>query len=290
MKIIVQYLSVIIFLIIVEISITNAQDQQAVKHKPKTSDVEASLPASLENLYPPKTQEAVFLVRMLGMAKPFTGIMVDLFENDLDNSKINFEKFKAQYIEVSKLVPDWEKDYPLEPVNDLGTVLKSGEKDKVMPALEQVGKICSNCHSKNMPRVQYKYHWGNFQEILIADPITKQEVNFQQFMLYIDASFTGIGVDVEQGQIENAKRQLYGFRERFEALEETCMNCHDTERHYYVDQGTITLIDKLDQALHTSPVDQKEIDKISQGIGVETCFKCHLVHVPAAISQLKSKK
>jgi hypothetical protein len=100
---------------------------------------------------------------------------------------------------------------------------------------------------------------------------------------------SGAQIDIEQGQTENGKKQLQGFRSRFQAVSETCMNCHDTERHYFVDNSIIERIDKLDQAYQATPVDAALIGRLTQGIGMESCFKCHLVHVPAAAAQATLK-
>ena len=175
------------------------------------------------------------------------------------------------------------------PLNDLGVALKTGDPGKVMAAFEPVGKVCSDCHLANQSRVYYKYHWGDFHGIKIMDPLTQQEVSFAQLMLFLETSFTGIAVNLEQGQKENALKQFQGFQARFQAMEETCMNCHDTERHYYVDQSVKAMIDKLGQALDASPVDPKQIRMLTQGIGMESCFKCHLVHVPAAAAQMRQR-
>lgn len=259
----------------------------AQAHAQKPTPVTTGLPASLDNFFPPKAEQPIFLFSMLGMATPLSGIMADLSENDFVNVQANYENFKARYIEVSRMVPEWEKNFPLAPVNELGLALKSGDQGKVMAAFGAVGKVCADCHLANQSNAYYKYHFGDFHGIKIKDPLSQQEVNFQQFMLFLDASFTGIALNVEQGQIENAKQQLQGFRARFDAFEESCQNCHDTERYYYVDQSVKAMIDKLGQALEASPVDVKQVGKISQGIGMESCFKCHLVHVPAASAQAR---
>jgi len=286
MKRTVLFLSTIFIVLLAGLLLINFQASRA--DNPQTADMTAPLPASLDKLFPPQTEQPVFLFKMLGMATPFTGIIVDLFENDLENAQANYEKFKVNYMELSKLVPEWEKYYPLEPVNKLGKALATGDPAQVMPAFEQMGRVCSNCHNINMPKVQHKYHWGDFQGIMIEDPLTNQEVGFQQFMQYLDASFTGIGVNVEQGQLDNARQQLQGFRARYEVMEETCMNCHNTERLYYVDETVDNMIEKLEEALNASPVDPTKVGMISQGIGMENCFKCHLVHVPAAVAQMNS--
>ncbi len=245
------------------------------------------LPASLDGLYPPAADGPVYLFRMIGLGDSFAGIVVDLFENDHDNVKAGFENFRTQYAEVSHLVPEWEGYYPMGPVADLENAISTGDRGKVMAAYQEVGKTCEACHIPYMTKVQHKYHWGNFQEIRIADPLTKEKVTFQQLMQFLDGNFVGIGLDVRQNQVENARGQLQAFRARFGALEGTCMECHDTERYYFVDETVTGMIDKLDQALVASPVDLKAVERLSQGIGMESCHKCHLVHGPAGLSQLQ---
>lgn len=76
-------------------------------------------PSSLDAFYPPKTEQPDYLFRMFGMSTPHSGIAADLLEEDFQNVKISLENFKAQYIEVSKLVPEWEKNFPLSPVDEI---------------------------------------------------------------------------------------------------------------------------------------------------------------------------
>ncbi|RQW03363.1 MAG: hypothetical protein EH225_07260 [Calditrichaeota bacterium] len=227
---------------------------------------------------------------MLELGRSFSGMMVDLSEDDVENALSHFEKFRVQYNEVSKLVPEWEHYYSPVPVNELGKALKDGDPAIVMQAGQKVGGICAGCHGAFMSQAYYKYHWGNFHGIKIQDPVRQQEVSFQQFMLFLENSFTGITIDLEQGQAENARMHLQHFRDRFDVLEESCMNCHDSERYYFVDENVKNMIDKLGQVLSTSPVDPEEIGTISKGIGMESCFKCHLVHVPAASAQMQMIK
>jgi cytochrome c556 len=247
-------------------------------------------PSSLDSLYPPKAEQPIYLFRMLGLDTFFLGIVADLFENDLQHAKANFKKFKAQYVEVSKLVPQWEKNFPMGPVNDLGAALETGDRGKVMAAHDKVGKVCHDCHVANMPQVEQKYRWGDFYAIRVKDPLTNEEVDFPQLKKYLAANFAGISVDTEQGQRENAQKQFQGFNARFQTLKETCGNCHGTERKYYVDESVQGLLDKLGQALRGSSVDQNVVGRLTQGIGMESCLKCHLVHIPAAFAKFQWEK
>lgn len=282
------YVATILAMIMVAGGSGNYLAQKKTTSSPAEAPVRnAPLPASLEALYPPNAANPVFLLSMFEMNKPLTGIVVDLFEGDLDHAKANFEKFRTQYLATSKLVPEWQKEYyPLKPVEELGTSLQTNDRDKVMAAIGKVGMVCHNCHSATMVKVQQKYHWPDFKIITVPDPLTNQGVDYPTLMQYLNANFTGIGVDLEQGQVENAQKQFQGFEARFQALMESCGSCHDTERKYYVDESVQSLIDKLGQALEVSSVDPKVVGELSQGIGMESCTKCHLVHLPAAYAKL----
>ncbi len=279
------FLIVLIFLLTFYIFQAKKMESSELK-KEALTEITAQTPSSLDNFYPPKAKEPVYLFRMIGMATFFAGIVSDLFENDLQNVKPTYEKFKAQYVEVSKLVPEWEKDYPLEPVEDLGKALASGDKQKVMAAYEKVDKVCHDCHVANMAKVQQKYQWGNFSSIEVKDPLINEKVNFARLSQNLMASFAGIVVDIEQGQIENAQKQFQGFNARFQTLKETCEECHGTEeRTYYVDERVQALIDEMGKALSGPSIDQKAVQTLFMRIGNESCYKCHLVHGPAALAK-----
>ena len=284
---ILQNISGVLLVVVIGISMKNAGAENNVQNTIKSFDAAAPLPAVLDNYFPPKAQAPIFLFAMHGMSRPFSGIMVDLFENDVENVMANYENFRQQYAEVSKLVPEWQEYFPAEPVDELGAALKSGDQGKVMAAIDYVGMVCDNCHFTNMPKVHAKYHWPKFHDIKITDPLSKEQISFSRLMQYLEVNFTGIGINLEQGQTGNAKKQLAAFRARFASMEETCMNCHDSDRYYYVDESVQKLIDELEQALNAIPVDVPKVEKYSQAIGMENCFKCHLVHVPAAAQQIR---
>jgi mono/diheme cytochrome c family protein len=248
-----------------------------------------SLPASLDALYPPQAQGPVFLIKMISLAESFGGTLSDLFEKDLPNASAGFDKFQAQYKELSGLVPEWGSLYPLAPVNELGAALKAGDQGRVMAAAEKVGGICSACHAENMAPVQFRYGWPDFSGIRAKDPLTGEEVSLHQLMLFLDINFAGISADLQQGQAENAQKQFQGFKARFEAMADTCQECHGPdERKYYVDGSIRTMVEELGRAV-AEPSTEKA-GKIHQGIGMESCRKCHLVHIPAAFAQKKLRR
>ncbi len=173
----------------------------------------------------------------------------------------------------------------MKPVEELGAALKLGDPAKVMPALGKVGEVCHNCHAKNMPLAQQEYHWGDFSTIKAKDPLSNQEVPFPLFKKFLDASFSGIMLNIQRGQKEKALKQVQGFNARFQTLKTVCGRCHTTERTYYTDEGVQGLIDKLSQILENPAADPKPAVELIQRIGMESCHNCHLVHIPAAYAK-----
>ena len=254
------------------------------------NELAAPPPASLDSLFPPIAKYPVYLEEMLKLDGPFAGIGIDLSENDFENVTKDFNSFKAQFTGISKLVPEWEKYFPLELVDSLGTALETKDHNKIMSAYGAVGKICHDCHASFMAKVQERYHWQDFTTIKVHDSLTNKDLNFSEFKLNLSSALTGIAVDLQQGQIENAQKQFQEFNSRFQTLKTICWNCHQTPRMYFVDETVQSMIDKLGSAINEPDIDTKQIADLSQGIGMESCFRCHLVHVPAALAKFNWDK
>lgn len=247
----------------------------------------AALPATLENLYPPKAKAPVYLMKMIELAHAFEAVMVDLFEKDQANLKADLDRFKAAYVATSKLVPEWQHKFTQEPLQAFEAALGSGDQQKVMGAVGQLSGVCESCHVANMAPVQFRFHWRDIAAIKVTDPITKQELPFKQFKHMLSAALTGISVNLRQGQQEAAEKSYQAFKARFGALAGTCSECHDTDRRYYVDDDMQKIVDELGQAM-ANP-DPKTMMQLGQRIGRDSCFKCHLVHVPAAMSKARAR-
>lgn len=244
-----------------------------------------SLPASLDNLFPPKADSYVFLDAMHTMAGYVSGMMCDLFENDPGNAQANYQKFKDQYNKIPTLVPEWKDYFVQDPVVDLGNALKTGDPGQVMAAMNVVDAVCQSCHLINMPKVHFKYHWDDFNKIEMTDPLTGQDMPFSQYKQMLETSMMGVMNDLQQDQLDNARTQAAGFAARFASLSNACIMCHDTERKYFVSADVKQLVDAIPTALADDNVDMNKVGGLIQKISQESCFKCHLVHVPAAYSK-----
>lgn len=244
-----------------------------------------TLPASLHEHYPPKAKGPMWLVAMIGMGTSFSGMVTDFAEGDAANAAQGYEDFRRRYGELSRMVPEWTINFPSEPVDALGAALESGDPGQFMPAVERVDHVCHTCHVANMTLVQQKFHWGDFRDIALTDPVSKGDVSFPMLMKMLDGDLSGLQVDLAQGQVDKALEHAVGLAARYETLKESCEACHDSERTYYVDSSVTGMIEQLATLLGSDAADLGGVPKLVQGIGMESCHKCHLVHGPAALAK-----
>ncbi len=243
------------------------------------------LPGTLDSLYPPAADRPVYLLKMLELETAFSGIVVDLMEEDFGGARGLFEEFRARYREAAAMVPEWGGEYPEKPVEVLGAALAAGDKALAMGAFAAVGETCHRCHLASMVPVQQKYHWGDFGSISVRDPLSGAPTGYGQFKKFLAANLAGITVDLRQGQTDNARKQFEGFRARFSALGGSCGACHEKESRYYVDRDVQETVAKLGKLFQGRVVPAEAAMALAQEIGRESCSKCHLVHVPAALAK-----
>jgi hypothetical protein len=269
---------------------TLQKDKTATVRESSSSSVQLP-PSSLDFLYPPKAQNPLYLIWMFDLGNRFTGILVDLIEEDFDNLAEDFEAFKSEYVRQSAAIPEWEEKYPIGPVEDLRKALKTEAKDRIMAANEKVGRICHSCHVESMIPVKAKYHWQDFRPIKVEDKIAQTKLDFVQLMRFLDFNLTGVTHNLKQGQNDRAVEHSRAFVARFQSLSETCEECHGTsERTYFIDDSIRQAIKSLNEVLTSSQPDQKEVTSHIMTIGMESCFKCHLVHLQAPYTKYHWKE
>jgi cytochrome c556 len=244
----------------------------------------AALPEALDSLYPPKADRPHFLLGMLELDSQLSGIIVDLAEGDGEGAAASVAAFRAQYLKLAAMVPEWGAYYPQAPVEELEAAMAASDRQMVMAAYGRIGGLCHSCHAATMVPVQQKYHWRSFRSITATDPVLNQATDYASLKRRLSANLSGIGHDLRQGQIDNARKQFAEFKARSEALKETCLQCHDTEGRHFVDAAAQARIAELAEALADDVVQVPAVDGLVQSIGRENCSKCHLVHVPAAMS------
>ena len=231
----------------------------------------------------------MYLIDMFNLAGPFEAIVIHLQEGDTQCMKPSFDIFRSQYDNVSQMVPEWTKAFPMNPVTNLGKRDQQRDADKIVQAMGAVGQVCSDCHLVYQVKVQQKYHWRDFDAVKMTNPVTHQEQDFGEYMTTMAGAFEGALVDLQETQLDKARANFAAFQSEFTALaEKGCKQCHsdpvtheEIPRNYYVDNTSMAVISRLRVALDSDPPDFGAIGDLSAAIGNSICFNCHLVHLPA---------
>jgi hypothetical protein len=259
-------------------------------HQPPRRVVIEPPPKSLDKLYPPQAKEPVLLHEMLKLGHLFNSTNHDVLQRDWENAQRGFAGFKEQIIKLSKLIPEWKDHFKMDLVEELGRVIAQ----KKIPAIMKLrnGKVgpelCGECHREHRLSVWYRYYWKDFGKVMVVDPISKKKLSYFDFMLRVNGSFEGIGLDVEQGQPENTRKTFKAFTTRMETLKKSCDECHDPKgraKKYYLGSKTAKMIAELEEEISIPRADLKKVQHIIEEIGEEVCYECHQVHWPAATVQ-----
>jgi cytochrome c556 len=244
------------------------------------------LPAALGVLFPPQASEPEFLMHMFGLGGGMTGVVVDFATQDTEHLASSFEAFAATYRETAGLVPEWGDRFPMGPIDALGEALASGDPGRVGPAIEAVAEVCESCHHENMVAVTQRFEWPDANAITITDPVSNGKLSHAEFMRMLDFSLTGITHDLAQGQVDAARGHFADFKHRFAALGDMCEECHGTEeRFYYTDAASAARVEAIGEALAADAPDPAAVGGAVMEVGLMTCHRCHLVHVPAAFAK-----
>jgi cytochrome c556 len=250
-------------------------------------------PSSLDQYFPPKAPAPLYLIEMFTLAGPFEGIGVDLQEGDMANVKLNYQAFVTEYAKISKMVLEWTSQFPQAPLDALGAAINSGNPAQIGQAMGGVGNVCSSCHLVNQVKVQQQYHWKNFDDVKVTDPISGKSLAWVDYMTAMGGAFEGSIVDLQEGQLDNARKNFQAFTTQYKALAtDGCKQCHsdpvtgkEIPRQYYVDAASMALIDQMGQALSATPPDATAVGNLNGAIGNSLCLGCHLVHLPAQVAK-----
>jgi hypothetical protein len=285
-------LSGALFIILAVASCTPSQPVSSQSDLETLKKLAGPPPASLDQYFPPKTQTPVYLIEMFNLATPFEGIGINLQEQDMANVKASFNAFRTQYDKVSRMVPEWTSSFPAGPVDDLGKAIDSGNPAQIGPAMGKLGEVCGSCHLVNQVKVQQKYHWKNFDDIKVTNPVTKQEQKFVDYMTTMAMGFDGAMVDLQEGKLDKAKANYQAFTQQFNTMvKDACKQGHqdptgkEIPRKYFVDPDSLSLVDQLGKALSATPPDGKAVGDLAGAIGNNICLGCHLVHLPAQVTK-----
>jgi hypothetical protein len=247
-------------------------------------------PKSLDRFYPPQAKQPILLAEMIKLTLFFTSISHDALQGDWENAQGGFDNFKEQIIKLSGMIPEWKKHFRMDLVEELGRAVAQKNVPAIMEVRnKKVGPaICGKCHNEHRVGVWYRYHWKDFGKIMVDDPISKKTLKYRDFMFRVAGSFDGINIDMQQGQPGNAQKTFKAFTARVEAFKKACNECHDPkkgEKKYYISTDVMGMINNLGVEISKPSPATDKVDDLFMRIGINMCYQCHQVHLPAGDMQ-----
>ncbi len=242
------------------------------------------LPPSLDQYY--KIQPPEYLVRMFGLGESFQAIVVHTLQGDKTNASESFKVFSKNYRDSAALVPEWRKYYDQKTVDRLGASVDSGDINAVFEAVGEVGAACVKCHTENMPPVWNRYNWKDFDTLKMESPEGQIPWSAAK-MKYLLAGFDGIGVNINNHNQSGAKQSFGLFRMMFDNMNSTCASCHSSAPRYYVSGDVRAMIDSMGEKIDSG--NMGEALDIQRGIGMESCYRCHVLHMPAQFAKAEKE-
>ncbi|MCX9084373.1 MAG: hypothetical protein OIN87_06210 [Candidatus Methanoperedens sp.] len=245
------------------------------------------LPSSLDRYY--QSQPPVYLVSMFELGAAMMGIGVNVQQKDMINAKKSYDDFSLKFKESSDMVPEWKKYYDQAAVEKIGASLDSDDVPGVFENIGKVGEACVQCHKEKMVPIWNKYNWKDFSKLTMKTPNPEEPVlPFPAAKIkYLAFGFDGIGVNIKNNNQKGAKESFGLFKTMFDNLNSTCSSCHVSPRNYYVSSDVQAMIDMMGEKINSGNL--SEAEGLRMGIGMESCYNCHVLHMPAQYAKVTSK-
>lgn len=244
-------------------------------------------PKTLSKYYPPNSNKMEFLNSMYAMSTAFTGMFTNIQENDWKNAEKWANILRENYLNIGKMVPEFDKGLKKNEVNALVEAVKSKDMEKVKFNADAVGKSCMQCHQNYKVSTKILYHYPSFEVINIEDPVSRSNVEFHDYMKKVSDSMKKMRVYLEDGKFDKAVAEGNNFIKRVKGISQSCNECHNNKLSIEIYQGK-ELEEKLNllsKALQSK--NKEEIYKSVGWISMNNCSKCHNTH--QTVAELKEK-
>jgi cytochrome c556 len=244
-------------------------------------------PKSLSKYYPPSSNKMEFLNTMHAMSTAFTGIFTNIQENDWKNAEKWANVLKENYLNIGKLVPEFDKGLKKNEINALFEAVKSKDLEKIKFNSDAVGKSCMQCHQNYQVSTKIIYHYPSFEMINIEDPVSRSTIEFHDYMKKTTDSMKKMRVYLEDGKFDKAQKEGYDFVKRVKGLSQSCNECHNNKLSIEIYQGKDLEenLNLLTKALQNK--NKNDVYKAVTWISGNNCSKCHNTH--QTIAEIKEK-
>lgn len=225
-----------------------------------------------------------YTLAMLELGMRMGAATTAALRDDRERALAALKSFHAQHTAVAKMVPSWKDQFRDSAIVELeAAVTARADVATRRKIVMRVEKSCTTCHARFMFPVQSRYRWGNFASASV--PGEQGGLSFHQLMLDLANSLGAVRGDVEAGQLANAQVAFKQLMDRFNTMEQLCVNCHDQPREYFIDKNVKARLFKMGGLLRRGETRVAEYSSLFKDINEMSCLPCHQVHMPAAFQQ-----
>ena len=235
-------------------------------------------PESLKNWYKPTNKRQVWLHSMFRLRRELLAI------NDYSQSKQEkllqqwFKKFKKDYLEIGKMIPEWQKLLDTSKLEKLQSAVEKKDYAAIPELLVAVQNNCDNCHTDYQAISRLIYRGADFSKSKVVDQKTGRKFHYDKAMNNLSNAVNRIKIAMHDNFYPQAIDYIKPLQSQLKNLTESCSDCHkqpDEQQNYIFKSSNVTL-EKLKQDLQKKNNKQA---RISLGtFAVKICARCHSVH------------
>ena len=139
-------------------------------------------PETLKNWYKPINKRQVWLHNMFRLRRELLAI------NDYSQSQQEkllkqwFKEFKKDYLEIGKMIPEWEKFLDISKLEKLQTAVEKNDYTAIPKLLVVLQNNCENCHSDYQAVSRLIYRGADFSKHKVVDLNTGHRIHYDKAM------------------------------------------------------------------------------------------------------------
>lgn len=228
-------------------------------------------PASLAQWYMPENKRQVWLHNMFKLRREVQAIEYYAENKDAERLKKWTALLSEHYLEIGKMVPEWEKKLNTSAITALQESANAGRYQQVSVAINNLKENCEVCHTDFRSVTAAMYRAPDFSSMMIGASIT-----YKDHMVELTEQINQIKIATEDEIKDTALSSLSGLKKGMNLLGETCVTCHKKDTRHYPDDTINKTITALEQSLKTGT--QKEQGRELGTLAVLACARCHGTH------------
>ncbi len=252
-------------------------------------DCPVAPPKTIADYYPPRDPGRSYTVAMLELGKRLGILAIPSGEEATSSPNEALSRFEEAYRKAASMVPEWQRYYPEAPIKTLETAIASGDGKRVEQAVAGVQAVCTRCHMNELAAVQAIYGWTRFREVTARDTSGRQ-VPFHETMVKLSSRLAAMPEAVAHKRWEEGAAAAKKAIEQFLLLEDSCYNCHEEARRYFVTEEIRHNLVLADRLLRSRKGKAADFEATRDTIYRESCIPCHQIHMPAAYLQERIRK